>query len=94
MTAGDVVAYVIVPLGLFVLGAIATGITLLVKGSTYLARSAAAQESTAASNDEINTTLKAYMTRNDERVNDHERRIYVLEDVRRQGHEMGRSWER
>lgn len=85
MSVGDGIAYIGIPLFLFILGGIGTGITLLVKGSTYMARSAAAQESTATSNSEINETLKAYMASNDARVNDLDRRVYLMENWRQGG---------
>lgn len=84
MTAGEAFAYIGVPLLVFVLGGITAGITLLVKGSAYMARSAAAQESTADSNADISKTLKAYMASNDGRVNDLDRRVFLIEDWRRQ----------
>lgn len=90
MTAGEAFAYIGVPLIIFILGGIATGVTLLVKGSAYMARSAAAQESTASSNSEISSTLKAYMASNDARVNELDRRMFLVEDWRRQD-ERGRG---
>ena len=92
MTGGDTVAAIAIPLGIFIAGGIGGGITLLVKGSAYMARSAVAQESTAKSNNEINETLKAYMGSNDEKVNGIDRRVAILEDVRMQGEQgFGRS---
>lgn len=79
MSVGDGIAYIGVPLLIFILSGIATGITLLVKGSAYMARSAAAQESTAATNSEISKTLKAYIGTNDIKVNDLDRRLYAVE---------------
>jgi hypothetical protein len=90
VTAGEAFAYIGVPLLIFVLGGIATGVTLLVKGSAYMARSAAAQESTATTNAEINSTLKAYIATNDARVNDLDRRVYAMErDQERGTHDHG-----
>jgi hypothetical protein len=83
LTSGEALA-IGVPLIIFVLGGIAAGITLLVKGSAYMARSAAAQESTATSNGEISSTLKAYMASDDARVIDLDRRLFLVEDWRRQ----------
>jgi hypothetical protein len=89
LTSGEALA-IGVPLIIFVLGGIAAGITLLVKGSAYMARSAAAQESTATSNGEISSTLKAYMASNDARVIDLDRRMFLIEDWRQQERERGR----
>lgn len=83
MTAGEVA--IVIPLIVFILGGVCGGVALLIKGSAYTARMVTAQESTAKSNGEINETLKAYMTVNDARVNDLDRRLFVLEDVRQQG---------
>lgn len=88
MTSGEALA-IGIPLIVFILGGIATGITMLVKGSAYMARSAVAQESTATSNAEINETLKAYMASNDARVNDLDRRVYLIEDWRDRDRERG-----
>ena len=90
MKAGEAFAVIGVPLIIFVLGGIATGIVLLVKGSAYMARSAAAQESTAVSNADINSTLKAYMASNDARVIDLDRRMFLMEDWRQQERERER----
>jgi hypothetical protein len=89
VNASEAFAVIGVPLIIFILGGIATGITFLVRGSAYMARSAAAQESTAVSNIEINTTLKAYMARNDSRVNDLDRRLFLIEDWRQAERERG-----
>jgi hypothetical protein len=89
LTSGEALA-IGVPLIIFVLGGIAAGITLLVKGSAYMARSAAAQESTATSNGEISATLKAYMASNDARVVDLDRRMFLIEDWRQQEREKER----
>jgi hypothetical protein len=67
-------------------------VTLLVKGSAYMARSAAAQESTATSNSEINETLKAYMASNDVKVNDLDRRVYLIEDWRKSERDRERGF--
>jgi hypothetical protein len=84
VTAGETAAAIGVPLFVFAVTAIYGGIKLMLRASQYMTRSATAQEATAKSSDELNQTLKAYMARNDDRVNDHERRIFLLEDVRRQ----------
>ena len=75
----DIVAWVVVPLIIFVLGASATGITLLVKGSAYMARSQVAQENTATSNQEISDKLDKYINRSEGRFNGLDIRVSLLE---------------
>jgi len=89
MTASQAFAYIGIPLILFVLGGIGTGIVLLVKGSAYMATSAAAQKSIAASSAEINTTLKAYIASNDLKVNDLDRRVYAMERGEKDARDRG-----
>lgn len=91
LTTGDAFAVIGIPLIIFVLGGIGTGIVLLVKGSAYMGRSAAAQESTATSNSEISATLKAYMASNDARVVDLDRRMFLMEDWRQQERDRERG---
>lgn len=78
-TSVDIVAWVVVPLIIFVLGASATGITLLVKGSAYMARSQVAQENTATSNQEISDKLDKYINRSEGRFNGLDIRVSLLE---------------
>jgi hypothetical protein len=78
-TSIDIVAWVVVPLIIFVLGASATGITLLVKGSAYMARSQVAQENTATSNQEISDKLDKYINRAEGRFNGLDIRVSLLE---------------
>jgi hypothetical protein len=75
----DIVAWVVVPLIIFILGASATGITLLIKGSAYMARSQVAQENTATSNQEISDKLDRFISRADGRFNSLDIRMSVLE---------------
>jgi hypothetical protein len=78
----DIIAWIVVPLVLFVLGAAGTGITLLIKGSAYMARSQVAQENTATTNQEISDQLAKYMERTDTKLNGLDVRVSVLEDAR------------
>ena len=91
MSTGEAFGYIGVPLIIFVLGGIGTGITLLWKGSAYMARSAAAQESTATTNAEINQTLKNYMASNDDRVNSLGLHLATVDEWRRGVDEWRRS---
>lgn len=81
MTSTFIVAYIVIPLVIFLLGAAITGITGLVKFVRYMEKSQAAQESTASSNNEINDKLDKYMGKTDATLIDHTTRIAVLENT-------------
>jgi hypothetical protein len=79
MNLGDVVAYIGVPLGLFLLTAAGSGIVALIKLTSYFASSKAAQESTALSNAEISKKLDAYCGQTDHKLTEYGERLVVLE---------------
>jgi hypothetical protein len=83
MGAGQIIAYIVIPLAIFFLSAAAAGITALVKGVTYMSRSQAAQESTAATNHAISTKLDKYIEQTDHKFTDHDVRLSILEDRKR-----------
>jgi hypothetical protein len=85
-TPTEFVAWIVVPLIVFILGASATGITLLIKGSAYMARSQVAQEATRDSNQEISEKLGKFMERTDQRINGLDIRLSVVESARHNGH--------
>lgn len=76
----EVVAWIIIPLVLFLLGASGAGVTALVKFSGYMARSQVAQESTAKSNGQIVERLDTFIDKTDTTLVDYGQRIVVLED--------------
>jgi hypothetical protein len=80
VTTTAVIAYIVIPLVIFLMGAAITGITGLVKFVRYMEKSQAAQESTASSNQEINDKLDKYMGKTDTTLIDHTTRIAVLEN--------------
>lgn len=80
MSTGEIVAYVIVPLALFILTSMGGGVMGVIKLTNYLTRSQSAQESTAKSNREISDNLKQFIGETNQRLNDHGERISVLED--------------
>lgn len=81
----EIVAWVIIPLTLFILAAAGTGLTLLVKGVTYMARSDENQKRTADSNDRIESQLTTYIDQNDKRLGLIELDIAVLKAAGQNG---------
>lgn len=80
MTAGQIIAYVVVPMAIFMLGAAGAGIVALVRFTVYLTKSREAQESTAKTNQKISDDLASFIGHTNERLNNHGERIVVLED--------------
>jgi hypothetical protein len=78
-------ADVVVPLLIFLLGATGAGVAGLVKFTGYMARSQAAQESTAKSSQEIAAKLDAFIMQTNGSVQDLERRMSVVEYARDHG---------
>lgn len=90
MTTGELFAWVIIPLGIFLIGGAASGIMLLVKGAVYFAKSREAQESTAKTNQKISEDLERFIEhvnvrfdKTDAVLANHGERIVVLEDFKR-----------
>jgi hypothetical protein len=75
----EIIAWIVIPLTIFVIGGTFTGVSLLVKGSAYMAKSQAAQEQTAKSNQDIADTLAKYAEKTDGRLNGIDIRVSVLE---------------
>jgi hypothetical protein len=90
LTAADV----IVPLVVFLLGAIGTGVVGLVKFTSYMARSQSAQESTARSNLEIAKKLDDFIAMTNGAVQDLERRVSIVEYARDHGQFRSQDLER
>lgn len=84
-----IVGIIVVPLMIFLLTAAAGGITALIKFTTYMQKSQAAQESTASTNREISEKLDKYIDKNDRTIIDFSTRIAVLESVSRNGSTRG-----
>jgi len=87
-------ADVIVPLLIFLLGATGAGIAGLVKFTGYMARSQAAQESTAKSSQEIANKLDAFVAQTNGSVQDLERRMAIVEFARDHGQFRSQGGER
>jgi hypothetical protein len=77
----QIIAWIVIPLAIFVIGGTISGITLMIKGSAYMARSQMAQENTANSNQSIADNLQKYMTANDQRVQQNSTDIAVLKEL-------------
>jgi hypothetical protein len=88
MNTGDIVSFIIVPLGIFFLASLGTGVTALVKFTAYMARSQNALESTAKTNQEISTKLGRYIEHTDNVLKDHGERLKVVEYVSEQWQHM------
>jgi hypothetical protein len=93
ISTGDV-GYVVVPLVIFLLGAIGAGVAGLVKLTGYMTRSQAAQESTAKTNQEISTKLDAFVLQTNGSVQDLERRVSIVEYARDHGQFRSQGQER
>jgi hypothetical protein len=87
-------ADVIVPLVVFLLGAIGTGVVGLVKFTSYMARSQSAQESIAKSNLDIAKKLDDFIALTNGAVQDLERRMSVVEYARDHGQFRAQGTER
>lgn len=87
MHNNDVIYYVVVPLVLFFLGALGTGVAGLIKITSHLVRSQTAQEATAISTKEIAEALKDYMKSTDGRFRDVSEEIHE-HDQRLSSHEF------
>lgn len=90
MTTGQLIAWIILPLAIFLLTSAGTGILMLVKVTVYLTKSREAQESTAKTNQQISNDLSKFVGQvnsrfdeQDKRINDHGERIVVLEDFKK-----------
>lgn len=81
MNGGQIVAYVIVPLAVFFLTAIGTGVVGIIKVTVYFAHTREAQEATARSTQAMAADLKGFIGETNSRLNDHGERISVLENV-------------
>lgn len=79
MTTSAVIGYVVVPVGLFILGGIVTGVIGIIKLAGHMARSEAAQQATATSNQTIADALKSYMDKTDAKLSDHSERLRLVE---------------
>lgn len=77
----QLIAWIVIPLAIFVIGGTVSGITLMIKGSAYMARSQMAQENTANSNQSIADNLQKYITANDERVQRNTTDIAVIKET-------------
>lgn len=84
-----IVGIIVIPLLIFLLSAAAGGITALIKFTSYMQKSQAAQESTAATNKEISEKLDKYIDKTDRTIIDFSTRIAVLESVSRNGNSRG-----
>lgn len=73
------VLLIAVPLIIFVLGSAGSGIVMLIRFTSTLARGEKTQEAIAESNDEIRTMLKQYVVQTDKTLANHGERIAVLE---------------
>lgn len=80
MTSGEIIGYVVVPLAIFLFGAIGTGIVLIIKFAVWLTKSREAQEGTAKSTEKIADQLVQFIGSTNFRLNEHGERISVLED--------------
>lgn len=90
MTGFEIVALIIVPLAIFLLGAAGAGIVALVRFTAYMTTSREAQESTAKTNQKISDDLSRFVgqvndrfDRQDTRINNHGERIVLLEDFKK-----------
>jgi hypothetical protein len=76
----QIIAWIVLPLAIFVIGGTISGITLMIKGSAYMARSQLAQENTAESNADIAKNLQKYMDKTDATLGQHTTEIAVLKE--------------
>lgn len=81
MKTSDILSFVVVPIGLFFLGTLVTGIAAVVKFTAYMARSQKAQESTAGSAGEISSKLTQYIDKTDGVLRDFGERLKVMEYI-------------
>lgn len=68
-----------IPVAVFMLGAIYGGIRGAIRFAQYLTRSEASQADTARTNQQIATQLNSYIQKTDQRFENHEHRITVIE---------------
>jgi hypothetical protein len=74
----EVAEYIIIPVAIFLLGALLAAVRGLVKFAQHLVRSEEAQVVTANATQQINEKLGEYMERTDARLNEHAQEIAVL----------------
>lgn len=79
MSGWSIVAFIVIPLAIFLLTAAASGVVALIKLTSYFSKSREAQESTAESNQQIVKRLDVFIERTDDRLSNHGERIRVLE---------------
>ena len=82
----EVLAWVVIPVGIFLLGLVWGAVRMIVRMAQYFVRSEEAQKLTAANTENIATTLKSYMSKTDgrfdhidQRFEDHGKQLAVLQ---------------
>lgn len=77
MTSSQIIAFIVIPLIVFLFSAAGGGIAALVKFVSYMSKSQVAQEETAKTNAEISKDLKHYMAQTDGTLLNHTTKLAV-----------------
>lgn len=86
-----VLGYIVIPVGIFLIGALVAGFRFAIGLGKYVVRSEEAQTRTADSNQQIADRLGKYMERTDDRLNSHDEQLAVLNYVLKDDKTNGRK---
>lgn len=86
-----VIGYIVIPLALFLVGALVAGFRFSIGMGKYMAHSEESQKRTADSNQQIADQLGTYMERTDNRLSAHDEQLAVLNFVLKEEKVNGRK---